>query len=168
MKKWNGIMRIVELVHKSSTGSVLRTERNILNTMHVLGEDYILRVLFAGGEIPNQYYLGLDSRSSISASDTIANLEGLEPDAGGYERQAIQSDNFDVTSAPTGNQANSPTVLFTSTTESWGPVRNIFMSTGVDYGSGTILISSANIGQNLVVSPGETIFIRMAMSLSGC
>jgi hypothetical protein len=166
MGKWHGIMKVVELIHTSSGGEVLMVKRNVLNTMHILGEDFVLRVLFAGRDIPEQYYLGLDARDSISASDSISDLEGLEPSAGGYERQAIRSDNFDVSASPSGSRANSPTVLFTSTTSSWGPIRNIFMSVG--YGSGSVLISSATIGQNLVVSPGETISMRMAMSLSGC
>lgn len=169
MATWNGIMRIAELVHRDCSGAVVRRETNIFNRIHLLGEEFVLRSLFAGGEIPVNYYIGLDSRASISQSDLISDISGVEPTAFGYERQAVRSDNFAIVAAsPTACQADSPTVLFTASGGSWGPVKNVFLCAGLGYGSNATLISSASIGQDLVVSSGETVSMRMAMSLSAC
>lgn len=162
-------MRIAELVHRDASGRVLRRETDIPNRIHLLGEEFVLRTLFAGGEIPASYYIGLDSRPSVSQSDLISGLSGIEPTAAGYERQAVGSDNFAIVAdSPNARQADSPTVLFTASGGSWGPVRNVFLCTGLGYGPGTVLISSASIGQDLVVSSGETVSMKMAMSLSAC
>lgn len=169
MGNWKGIMRVVEVVHRDRAGGVLRVERDILNTIHALGEEFVLKALFAGGGVPPEYYIGLDSRASISVSDAIAGLIGSEPVANGYERQAVASDGFAIVAdSTTARKANGPTVLFTASGGSWGPVRNIFLCTGLGYGSDTVLVSSAALGQNIVVSDGETVSMRMAMSLSGC
>lgn len=162
-------MRVVDLTHKDSQGAVLYKAENIRNRIHLLGEDFILKVLFGGVQIPNLYFIGLDSRESISPEDSIADLEDMEPSSYGYERKSINSDDFSVIQNPSGfMQANSPTVLFTALGNSWGPIRNIFLSTGLGHSSPSILVSSASIGQNLIVSPGDTVSMRMAMSLSSC
>jgi len=169
MEQWRGIMRVVEVVHRDRFGKEIRVERDILNKIHLLGEEYILRVLFAGREVPENYHIGMDSRSSILASDQIGDLEGLEPVTAGYERQSIQSDDFAiVTDSPTSRRANSPSVVFTATSETWEPVSNIFLCVGLGYGSSSVLVSSAALGQSISLSPGESISMRMAMSLSGC
>jgi hypothetical protein len=132
-----------------------------------LGEEFVLGVLFAGVQIPDSYYLGLDSRQSISASDSISSLiNGVEPIGNGYERKEIESDNFSISSAgPSSRRADSPVVLFTASGGSW-TVRNVFLSTGLGYGAGAVLVSTAPIGQEIEVASGETISMRMAMSLS--
>lgn len=162
-------MKIAEIVHQDASGRVLFRKMDIRNRIHLLGEEFILRTLFAGGEIPSNYYIGLDSRSSTSQSDIISGLSGMEPMTFGYERQAVRSDNFAIVAdSPTARKADSPTVLFTASEGSWGPVKNVFLCTGLGYGSDVTLISSASVGQDLVVSPGETVSMRMAMSLSAC
>jgi len=162
-------MRVLELTHRDDRGMVLYRTENILNRVHLLGEDFILKVLFGGVQVPNLYFVGLDSRESLSSEDSIADLESSEPSSYGYERKAINSNDFSVIQGASGiMQANSPTVLFTALGGSWGPIRNIFLSTGLGHASPSVLVSSASIGQNLVVSPGETVSMRMAMSLSSC
>lgn len=162
-------MRIEELVHRDASGRVLTRKTDIPNRIHLLGEDFILRVLFSGGEIPSNYYIGMDSRDSISVSDTVASLQGKEPTQFGYERKPVGSDDFAVVSNSTASmQANSPTVLFSAVGGSFGPVKNIFLCTGLGYGTNATLISSASLGQSLVVSIGETISMKMAMTLSAC
>lgn len=159
-------MRITELVHSDRFGNVVEIRRDLPNTIHLLGEEFVLGVLFAGVAIPGSYYMGLDSRESIYASDSISDLEGAEPFGDGYERKAIESDNFSISSAgPNARRADSPVVLFTASGGSW-TVRNVFLSTGLGYGTGSVLVSSAPIGQEIQVSSGETISMRMAMSLS--
>jgi hypothetical protein len=166
MGKWHGIMRITELVHSDRFGRTIQVRHDLFNTMHLLGEEFVLGVLFSGGQIPGSYYIGLDARASLSASDAISGLNGLEPVGKGYERAAVDSDNFSVVSSPSGRQANSPTVLFTATEGPWITVKNIFLCTGLGYGQGSVLISSAPIGQDIRLSSGETISMRMAMAIS--
>jgi hypothetical protein len=169
MGNWHGIMRVVELTHADARGNTIRKIKDIPNRVHFLGEDFILKVLFGGVQVPGSYFIGLDSRESIDPEDSISGLSLLEPSTYGYERQAISSNDFSVVQNTSGfMQANSPTVLFTALDGSWGPIRNIFLSTGLGHASPTVLVSSASIGQNLVVSPGETVSMRMAMSLSAC
>jgi hypothetical protein len=167
MKPWHGIMTILEMEHLDSNGRILHREENIKNMLHDAGEDFILKVLFAGTAVPTNYYIGLDARSSLSSLATISSLFGPEPTSNGYERQKIQSNNFAVSAGPSGSrQATSPAILFKAIGGSWGPVKNIFLSTGLGY-SNVVLISSASLSRNITVAAGEIITMKMAMTLSG-
>lgn len=162
------LMRMVELVHRDASGVVVAEMRDLLNVVHASGEEFMLGVLFAGEPVPDFYYIGLDSRESPSALDVMSELDGLEPSANGYERTPVNSAEFDLELGSSGGlQATGPTVLFRAEGGSWGPVRNVFLCTGLGYGS-VALVSSVPIGQEITVQDGETISMRMAMSLSGC
>lgn len=162
------LMRMVELVHLDASGSIISERRDLLNVVHVSGEEFMLGALFAGVSVPNFYYIGLDSRESPSALDEMSDLEGLEPETGGYERKPVNSGEFNLELGSSGSlQATGPTVLFRAEGGSWGPVRNVFLCTGLGYGD-AVLVSSVPIGQELTVQEGETVSMRMAMSLSGC
>jgi hypothetical protein len=168
MRNENHLLRIVSLIHRDSAGNVLLEKSEILNMFHFSGERFMLGALFSGLSLPLFYYLGLDSRGSLSKSDVIGDINGLEPSSNGYERQSVASVGFSLSAAGSGSwRATGPIVLFRASGGSWGPVSNIFMCTGLGYGSST-LISSVPIGQNLIVQDGETITMKMAMSLSGC
>lgn len=167
MKPWHGIMTILEMEHLDSNGRLLHREENIKNMLHDAGEDFILKVLFAGTAVPANYYIGLDSRTSLSSLQTISSLYGPEPALNGYERQKIQSDNFAVSAGPSGSrQATSPAILFKAIGGSWGPVQNIFLSTGLGHSSNIVLISSASLSRSITVASGEIITLKMAMTLS--
>ena len=169
MGNWRGIMRVVEISHRDALGNIIFRTEDIRNSIHILGENFILKVLFGGQAVPNSYHIGLDSRETIQIHDAISDLASLEPSGLGYERQSIGSNDFSVVENVAGfMQANSPTVLFTASGGSWGPIKNIFLCTGLGQSAPTVLVSSASIGQNLVVSPGETVSMRMAMTLSDC
>lgn len=169
MKNWHGLMEIVEFTHFGKQGEILYREKNIKNMMHVGGEDFVLKVLFAGKTLPTNYYLGLDSRSSLEFSTLLSNLSGQEPTLSGYQRQAVLSSSFSITDLSNGHkQANSPIVLFKATGGSWGPVKNIFLSTSLGYDPTAYLISSATLGNNITVSDGEIVTMKMAMLLSSC
>lgn len=162
------LVRIVEIVHRDAAGRVVKEFRDILNVVHSSGEEFMLGVLFSGDPTPASYYFGLDSRASLSESDEMSDLEGQEPTENGYERQSVDSDSFDLALGSSGSwQANGPTVLFRGLGGSWGPIRNIFMCTGLGY-SDPVLVSSVPIGQDLTVQDGETVTMRMALALSGC
>lgn len=169
MANWNGIMKVLELEHLASDGSLLHRETDLKNIIHSKGEELILKILFSGQAVPAKYYIGLDSRSSLDKSQSITDLSGLEPSSNSYARQSVDSNNFSVVTVSAGyRQANSPTLLFKAVGGSWGPVRNMFLTTGLGYGSGLTLISSVPLSSNINVSDGETITMRMAMALSSC
>lgn len=168
MEKWNGIMKILELQHVGRDGQVLHREENLLNIIHAQGEDLILKILFAGQAVPENYYVGLDFRSVLDRTQTIGDLFGWEPTTNAYSRQAVKSDNFSVVTMSSGRQANSPTLLFRASGGSWGPVRNIFLSTALGYGTNSVLISSVPLSTSITVADGEVVTMRMAMALSGC
>jgi hypothetical protein len=166
---WNGILKILEFSHFSQDEVLLYREKDIKNTMHFVGEDLILKMLFAGQPVPENYYVGLDSRSSIERSQTINQIFGLEPSSNAYSRQAVSSSNFSIITSSSGaRQASSPTLLFRASGGSWGPVRNIFLTTALGFGANSILISSVPLSTLITVSDGEIVTMRMAMALSSC
>jgi hypothetical protein len=115
-------------------------------------------------ENKTEYYLGLDSRTALARSNGIATLSNLEPSANGYSRQNVGPTSFTFVSNELGDyQANSPVVLFRAVGGSWGPVRNIFLSTQGAYSG--YLISSVPLGSNLTVQDGEIISIRIGLAL---
>jgi hypothetical protein len=169
MKNWNGILRVLEVSHLAKDGSTLYREENLHNTIHVTGEELILKILFAGQSIPVNYYVGLDFRSTISRSQVIGDVFGWEPSINAYSRQAVASNNFSIVTASSGNrQANSPTLLFRAAGGSWGPVRNIFLTTALGFGTNSVLISSVPLSTSITVADGEIVTMRMAMALSSC
>lgn len=168
MSNWNGIMKVLELEHLAPDGSLIQRMTDLKNIIHSGGEDLILNILFAGQPVPEKYYIGLDSRSSLEKTQTISDLSGLEPNSNAYARIPVESDNFSVVSVVAGyRQANSPTLAFKATGGSWGPVSSMFLTTGLGYTS-PILISSVPLSASITVSDGEIITMRMAMALSSC
>ena len=169
MQSWHGIMRIAEIQHKDRFGKVLYSETDVKNVIHTKGEDFILSVLFSGLAVPSNYYIGLDSRSALEASMEISDVSGYEPTSNYYSRQSVASDSFQVvTGTSSHKQANSPTILFKAVGGSWGPVKNIFLTNELGYGSNCTLISSASLSRDITVLDGEVVTMRMAMALSGC
>jgi hypothetical protein len=158
------IMKVLEVSHLSENGDLLFNKKNINNILHLQGEEFMLKALFGGQSIPTEYYLGLDARTTLVTTNSISSLSGLEPSSGGYARQNVNANSFSFVTDETGNyQANSPIVLFRSTTATWGPVRNIFLATQAGYNG--YLISSIPLGTNLTVQPGEIVSMRIGLAL---
>lgn len=169
MKNWHGLMKILEVSHKDHNGNILYHEENIKNVLHLTGEELILGVLFAGVAVPDNYYIGLDSRSSFDSSDSIGSILGYEPNENSYSRQEVEKDSFSIIVNSSGHrQANSPTILFKAVGGTWGPVKNIFLTTNLGYGTNSKLISSAALSQPITLQDGEIVTLRMGMMLSGC
>lgn len=168
-KDWFGIMQILWVEHVRE-GEVIHREEKILNTLHYLGENFLLLSLFKGGNAPNvfipdQYYLGLDSRSTIAVADTSSNL--TESFVNGYMRQPCSSTTgFTIEVVNGVHRASSQIVTFSASGGGWGPVKNIFLS---DKQNTTgILISSAKLSSPLSVVSGDYINMQMALSLRYC
>jgi hypothetical protein len=169
---WHGIMKIEEFIHFDKNGNILHKENDIYNILHNEGESRILSAVFLGGAtsnpyIPSNYYLGLDARPSLSVSQTLADLVG-EPSGYGYARQPVSSSTgFTLVTTSTTVQARSSVVVFSATTNSWGPVTNLFL-TNISNGTSGQLYSSAPLNNQVIVNTGESISVRFAMTLKNC
>lgn len=167
---WYGILKIIEVKHLDSEGRVLWENNNVHNIMHQDGEEYLLRAAFTGGRvstvIPDSYYLGLDNRSVPAVDDLIDDLIG-EPTSNGYERQAVNSSgDFAINFESNHFIATSPIVAFRATVGSWGPVGKLFLTDKSD--NTGFLISTADLGTIITVSAGESVTMRIGMTLRDC
>lgn len=164
-KNWNGIMKLIEVVHLDSNNNVLSKEYNILNMLHRTGEQYILNTAFIGTK-PDYFYFGLDGRPSLTAIDTMVTISnsGNEPTINGYSRVEVSSSNaFSLSLSSEHYVATCPVISFSATGGSWGPVKNLFLTTAED--NSGILIASAPLSQNTTLSAGETLNVRLGLSL---
>lgn len=155
-------MKILQIEHIRDN-VVIWQQHNLRNILHLLGEQFILSVLFNGMTIPTQWYLGLDNRTTPAASDTITSLVG-EPATNGYARQTVPVDSFVVSLSDTAYVATSPIISFSATGAAWGPVSNLFLTTAT--GSTGVLVSTAALGQSITVNAGDSVRMRMAFQLS--
>lgn len=170
MSNWNGILTIIEIQHWDSQGNLLWEQKNIKNLLHQDGEEFLLKAAFTGGQtstiIPENYYLGLDNRPTINATQVMDDLIG-EPTSGGYERQPVSSSGDFVIGFQNDHfVATSPIVAFRSTISNWGPVSNLFLTTASD--DSGYLISTAVLGTPVTLTAGGTVTMRIGMRLSGC
>lgn len=164
------LMRVIELTHYGKNGEVLYRDKNLTNIFHTSGEEFILKAIFTGETaVPSSYYFGLDDRVSLSADDTMSTIqtEGDEPATNGYVRQAVASTGeFSVTLIDGVNQAQGPIISFVAVDGDWGPVSNLFLSTKSD--NTGYLLASIPLAQTVTISDGETISMRMGLSLRDC
>jgi hypothetical protein len=166
-KDWHGILKIEEFKVFEKNELIIE-KYNLYNMMHKDGESLILNVLFAGGTVPNYYYLGLDTRTTLIETQKLSDLEFLEPSTNGYQRQQINSKTGFVLSTTAPIKATSVLINFSaSAAGTWGPVKNMFLTTaGAGY-TGS-LISSVPLGIDLVVNPSTVVSIKFSMTLSSC
>jgi hypothetical protein len=138
-------------------------QKNIKNTLHQTGQFYMLNSLFANKNTRvDFYYAGLDNRTSLSTTDTMASLLD-EPSSNGYIRQKITSWSSPVISNSV-YVVKSNSITFSASSTGWGPVRNIFLAT-TQNNSG-FLISSVKLNQELILKAGDTSVLIMNLSLS--
>lgn len=170
MSEWRGILKIPEIKLVRS-GEVVWKQENLRNLLHSGGEEMILKTLFYndGTMPPAYYYLGLDARGSINYSDTMNDLVN-EPSGSGYQRQSLQSSSvgsagFSITTGTLLHKAVSNIVSF-GATGTYGPVYNLFLTDASD-NSGN-LISSVALSSPVTVYSGDTLSLRMTLSLKDC
>jgi len=128
------------------------------NILHDQGEQFFCQALFTEeATVPENYYLGLDNRTSLAETDTLSSLSG-EPSGNGYSRKAVASNATDFTvSQESGDyQAKTKTVTFTASGGSIGPVTKMFLC---DAASGTTgkLIASRALSQSRTLADGESL-----------
>ena len=74
--------------------------------------------------------------------------------------------NFSISVGQNGNyKASGPTVTFNATTDTWGPVQNIFL-TNVSSGTDGYLISSARLLDQVTVTPADSITLKFSFAFS--
>lgn len=161
MKNWNGIMKILQIEHVRN-GEVIWQSKNLYNLLHLLGEQFLLSILFNGTALPSQWYFGLDNRTTPDAADTMESLTG-EPSSNGYVRQSVPANSFVVALGTSVYKATSPIVTFTAASGSWGPVSNLFLTDQA--GNSGTLVATAPLGQPVTVNSGDAVRMRMAFQL---
>jgi hypothetical protein len=170
-KDWHGILIVDEFTIKREN-EIIYQAFDLHNTLHLGGELQILSALFLGGPlnnnyIPTVYYLGLDNRSGLAVTDTLASLSG-EPTVGGYNRQPVSSTSgFTIVTEGNTVKAKSGVIIFSAIGTSWGPVQNMFL-TNVSSGSSGVLYSSVPIGSSITVVAGDAVSLRFSMTLKNC
>jgi hypothetical protein len=168
-EKWNGIMKITEISHVRG-GEIIWSDGGLYNILHSEGENFILQSLFHndGTFPPEYYYLGLDSRVSVSYSDAMIDIVD-EPVASGYSRQTLKSSSvgggWSISTGAGLHKAVSNIVSFNAT-GSYGPVRNLFLTTESD--DSGFLVSSVALSAPATLSPGDVLNLRMTLSLRDC
>lgn len=169
---WNGLLIIDEVKHLDKDGNVIWQNNNIKNTLHTQGEEFVLKALFSSDvEIPENYYFGLDNRSTIALADTLEDVVETEPASSGYERQMVNSvDDFQFEIVGGNWRAKGAVVTFQAIGGSWGPIKNIFLSNQSQLMNPELgaLISSAYLGQTVEPTAGESMSLRMIIALKDC
>jgi hypothetical protein len=80
-------------------------------------------------------------------------------------RQSVNTSSFAFVTNSLGDyQANSPVVIFRAVGGSWGPVKNIFLTTQPN-NTNAYLISSVPLGANLTLQDQEMVSMRIGVAL---
>lgn len=158
------LVTVYEICHWDKDGNLLWKKENLLNTVHGGGEQFILKAAFCPSSItiPTNFYLGLDSRTTLSQADTLNSLVN-EPTSNGYIRQPVSSTTGFSISTTGSIRATSAVVRFSASGGAWGPVKNLFLATSV--GNSGLLITTTALGDNRTMNDGEGITLRMGVSL---
>lgn len=162
------VFRIVEMQILDKNDNVVFERKNILNTTHTDWQEFALKTLFntdSGETIPENYWIGLDNRGTITVADTLNSLSG-EPTTNNYARISVSSeDGFDVELNDDGNyQATTSSLLWTAVGGSFGPVQNVFISTtqnSTGYLLGTIQFTDTP----RTLANGEKIILRTGIDM---
>ena len=168
-RNWHGIMKIIEVQHIRNN-SVIWEQKNVYNTLHALGEEFFLKCCFQLTENhpPENYYLGLDNRSSILVGDAISSLVD-EPITNGYFRKPVNSvSGFTIKYVSGIYRATSDVVSFSATGGSWGPVSNIFIATADVDNTNAVLLATASLSSQITLNSGDTVNMKMSLSLQDC
>ena len=164
--KWNGLIKILSIRHVSENGRVLWEKRNLLNTFHAEGEQFVLETLFVNGNvtpsIPDNYYLGLDNRTSVSVNDDMDTIADYEVVGGGYVRNLLPC--TDSTVGPVDGIYRATTPVFSFGASGVGfTARNLFLTDQPD--NTGYLISSVPLSNVVTLTAGESMYVNMVLAL---
>ena len=134
--------------------------------LHAEGLQYLLEVAMSEQQsIPANFYIGLATDVSLAEDATLASL--TEVSGTGYARQAVASDNIDLTSAATGTndrKITTKTVTFTAGGV-WTGAKTAFLATTID-GTGKLL-ASAPLSLTRTLGDGDSLNVSMVITLAG-
>ena len=163
------LMTIEEIRHFDQDGNCIWEDFDLPNVWHNEGQQFVLSVAFdTDGEfsVPVNYYVGLDDRTTTAVDDTLLDITD-EPASNGYARQSISSTSgFVVSLSSTKMKAISSVINFSASGGPWGPVSQVFLATTSD-NSGT-LISTVELNGERTVTNGQTLSVRVNLSLGSC
>lgn len=166
MNYWNGLVKLLWIEYLDKNGTCLWKKENLFNILHRDGEELILKVMFGGQELPSNYYFGLDNRTTLDVADNMEDISG-EPSENGYARKTIDASNdFSISLTGSGWQAVTPILSFTANGGNFGPIRNLFLTDASDNNGS--LIATISLTSPTTVLDGNTINVRMAMTLTVC
>lgn len=161
----------VDWIKHIRDGEVLWEEKNIDNVLHKRGEEFMLRALFTGGNdpnalIPDDYFFGLDNRSTVQADDDFVNILG-EPNGSGYARQTVSSLGEITVAEENGVlRAITSIITFRAISGTWGPVQNLFFTDRGDNNGFLIASVAATAAFNVI--DGDSVTMRMSIGLTAC
>jgi hypothetical protein len=175
-------MKIDDFLILDKNNEVKYQQKNIKNTFHQEGEEYILNALFKGKDnIPDiGYWVGLDTRQAVSRTDTLASIngepfnytDGINSGLTGYQRKNIPFTNWSITppGVSTPYYATSGSIIFSAVNYKFNSVTNIFLATTNETNCNSIqcvgkLISTASLGTTVSVAAGESVVMSMSISL---
>lgn len=163
-KNWHGLIKIIEAQHIRNA-EVIWEAKNLYNLLHAGGELFCLTCCFDndGTFPPDEYFFGLDNRSSLNVVDLMTDLVD-EPSGSGYLRQSVSSSNGFTLDVVNGiYRATSQIIAFSATTGSW-TAKNLFLTTRSD--NDGILLASAPLSSEITIEAGDSFNMRMSLSLS--
>jgi len=138
------------------------------NITHDEGEQFMAQVLFSQeASVPDNYYIGMDKRGTLTEGDTLADLVD-EPEGSGYARQPVPSESGswaieDSTYIWGGWKAKSKEVTFTASGGTIPSCLHLFLCT-VASGTSGVLLSSYTYPTN-PIEPGGSYEATVEMLL---
>lgn len=134
--------------------------------LHTDGLQFLLEVTFTEEQsVPANYYIGLATDASLSETASLG--DQTEVSGTSYARQAVASDNVDITSAATGTndyKVTTKTVTFTAG-GTWTGANTVFLAT-TSNDSG-VLIASAPLSETRTLEDTDTLTIAIQIDLTG-
>lgn len=163
-KDWHGLMKIIEVQHIRN-GKVIWEAKELYNLLHAGGELFFLTCCFEndGSFPPENYYFGLDNRTTLDVVDLMTDLVD-EPVGNGYLRQSVSSNGgFTIDVFNNVYRASSQILTFSATTGGWGPVTTLFLTSRSD--NDGVLLASAPLSNEISLEAGDSFNMRMSLSL---
>jgi hypothetical protein len=135
--------------------------------LHTEGLQFLLEVALTEQQTtPANFYIGLATDASLAEGASLSSL--TEVSGTGYARQAVASDNVDITSATAGTddrKATTKTVTFTAA-GNWTGANTAFLCT-VTSGTSGKLIASAPLSTTRTLTNGDSLTCAIAVQLNG-
>ena len=136
--------------------------------LHSEGLQFLLEAAMTEEQVvPASFYIGLAQDAALDEADALTDL--TEVTGTSYARQAVASDNVDLTSAAAGTndrKVTTKTVTFTAGADDWDDANTAFLCTVVS-GTAGKLIASAPLSETRSLTIGDSLQVSMVITLAG-